>query len=234
MSLWIVVTVFVYFAFLGTSIGLLLPPVRNAARSRRLYEKNLHFVVIMRQILLFFAPTAFSVVIFDAPTVAQQLTALFALGLSIVVFWAAVFPQLTKAQFFVDFRVDNVGEFKPQIVLSAKTEHLIVTRIYNMGFGTLKNAMVLLYFGHDFEIVPFKDSKYRELDFEKEFTIQKENCGALFTPKTNYQTIPPQEWFLFPVIVKAPNASQSCQITLQFASENSWGLTERHIAVQIK
>jgi hypothetical protein len=234
MSLWMIAALLVYFFFLSISIYFLWPPIRNKLRPIRRYKKNLHYTVIARQILLFFAPTAFAALVLDSPTVSQQLTALFALGLSIEVFWIAVFPQLTKAQLFIDFRVDNIGDFTPEIILAANTEHLVATRIYNMGFSTLKNAMVLLYFGSGFEIVPFANSKYRGLDFEKEFTIQKENCGVLFVPTKNYQTIPPQEWFLFPVIVKSPNVKQDCKITLQFASENSWGLTEHHIKVQIK
>ena len=73
-----------------------------------------------------------------------------------------------------------------------------------MGFSTLKNATVLIYFGKGFNVIGFKDSRYRDLDFEKMFTIQKCNSGVLFTPKDNFQTIVPQEWYLFPVIVKTP------------------------------
>lgn len=233
MSLWIAVTVTVYFALLGISVGLLLPQVRNRAMLKSAYKKNMHFVVILLQILFFLAPFFVSVIVFGEQAVADQLTPLFALGLSIVVFWVAVLPQLTKAQIFVDFRVDNLGTFKPQIILSANSEHLIVTRIYNTGFSTLKNAMVLLYFGKGFEIVPFSDFKYRGLDFEKEFTIQKENCGALLAPMKNYQTIPPQEWFLFPLIVKTPSVESNHEITLQFGSETSWGLTEHRFIAQI-
>ena len=233
MSLWIILPLFVYFIFLWQSIYFLLPPIRNALRTERRYEKNLHYIVIMRQILLFFAPTAVFASI-SIQTTLEQLTALFALGLSIDVFWVAVFPQLTKAQLFIDFRVDNSGDFKPKIVLDANTEHLVETRIYNLGFSTLKSAMVLVYFGNSFEILPFSDHRYTELDFKKEFTIQKENQGVLFVPSKNYQTIPPQEWFLFPVIIKSPNAKQNRQVTFQLASENSWGLTEQHFTVQIK
>jgi hypothetical protein len=174
-----------------------------------------------------------SIAILGVSFASNQLLSLFVLGLSINVFWVVQLPLLTKAQLLIDFGIDTVEKFDSKISLNTSSEHIIYTRIYNLGFSTLKNATVLFYFGRDFEIIPFSDLRYRGLDFEKRFTIQKGNSGVLFTPKDNYQTIPPQEWFLFPVIIKTPKHELDSRAEIQFYSENSWGLTKYPASIKI-
>ena len=193
-----------YFILLTILVFILSPKKRYDFRGKKGYEKNLHIFVLIRQLLLFLLPLMLSIVVFGVSFVSNQLLSLVVLGVSINVFWVVQLPLLTKANLFVDFSVDNIEKFDSRIEVNADKEHLIYTRIYNMGFSTLKNATVLIYFGKGFNVIGFKDSRYRDLDFEKMFTIQKCNSGVLFTPKDNFQTIVPQEWYLFPVIVKTP------------------------------
>ena len=150
-----------YFILLGHFVLFLLPQVRRELRTVHKYEGNLHIAVITRQILLFLAPLAISVTILGVEKTAQQLTGLFVLGLSINVFWVVQLPQLTKAHLYVDFAVDQIKEFHPSITIKGNSEHLVYTRIYNMGFSTLKNAMVLIYFGNNIEMIACDDSKYQ-------------------------------------------------------------------------
>ena len=134
-------------------------------------------------------------------------------------------PLLTKAHFEIDFRVDNAKDFSPKLTIEANTEQIIQTRIYNLGFSTLKNASIVIYFGKKFEILPFSDAKYIDIDFKKEFTVQKESGGAIFRPNKNFQTILPQMWLTFPVVVKVPNFEAPSKVIILVSSENSWGLT---------
>jgi hypothetical protein len=146
------------------------------------------------------------------------------LGLSINVFWIIQLPLVTKANVVVDFSVDNVENFRDEIDLKATTEQTIYFRIYNSGYSTLKNSVILIYFGQGIEIIPYKNLQYEQLDFKKSFSIQKCHRGVLFTPLKNFQTIPPQEWFVFPVIVKSSYRIVSL-VSFLLNSENSWGQT---------
>jgi hypothetical protein len=103
-----------------------------------------------------------------------------------------------------------------------------------LGFTTLKNAVFLIYFGEGFEIVPYDDARYVQLDFSKHFSVQKGNCGVAFMPThNNYQSLPPQEWFLFPVIIKSPKSQVRPNVEIQVYSENSWGLTKYQALIHI-
>jgi len=235
---------FVYFAVLGVLVLLLLPRIRKELyllpplprKLKKLdYEPKVHYFVISRQILLFFFPFCVGLAIFGFDLIKQQLTSLFVLGLSLNVAWVAYLSMVTKARLYIDFAVDELkGDLKPEITLDAESEHIVYTRIYNLGFTTLKNAVVLIYFGKGFEIVPNDDGRYKQLDFNKHFSVQKGNCGVAFMPThENYQSLPPQEWFLFPVIVKTPKWQIDRNIEIQLYSENSWGLTKYPATIHV-
>ena len=110
---------------------------------------------------------------------------------------------------------------------------LLRTAIYNLGFSTYKNGMVLIYFGGEFDIIPCDEKTYNELDFNKKFTIQTKHGGVAFTPKENFQSIPPQEVFIFPVLLRVPNIAKNGNIKIIFSSENSWGMKEILIPFEI-
>ncbi len=215
-----------YFNFLILLLIILSSKARLWLKTDKKYEDNLHILVLFRQILVFLFPVMFCWVVFGSSFVISQLTSLFVLGLSINVFWLIQLPLMTKAKLYIDFSVDSIKDFNKKIILKTDTEHLIYTRIYNLGFHTLKNALILIYFREGFEIIPHNDPKYDILDFKKTFTIQKCNYGASFSPLQNFQTMPPQEWFLFPLIVKTPKDNLDRDIEIQVHSENSWGIAK--------
>jgi hypothetical protein len=235
MYLWIVAGLLTtYFCFLSEFVYFLLPKVRMDLRVDPRYEKNVHRFVIVRQILLFLLPLALSASTLGVDVTSKELTSLIVLGLSINVFWVVQLPLLTKAHLFIDFAVDQIEVFRPTIDIDANSEHLIYTRIYNTGFSTLKNAMVLIYFGKGFQIVASGDPRYDNIDFRKDFSVQKNNCGVGFLPTKNFQTLPPQEWFLFPVIVITPKKQEVPRIEIQLSSENSWGMTKYAASISVK
>ena len=223
-----------YFILLAIILYLLSPKMTRKLKYEGYYRENLHKFVLFRQILLFFLPLALSLVIFGVSFVYEQLFSLIILGLSINVFWVIQLPLLTKAQLSVDFSVDQVDKFSSGLTLIPKIKQVVYVRLYNLGFSSLKNGTVLIYFGEQFKtskctIVPCDDHEYDKLDFKKCFSIQKVHAGVLFTPKDNFLTIPPQEWFVFPVVVDIPQCKLDSKVKVQFYSENSWGVTE-HIA----
>ena len=214
-----------YFNFLILLLIILSSKARLWLKTEAKYEDNLHILVLFRQILVFIFPVMLCLVIFGNAFVISQLTSLFVLGLSINVFWLIQLPLMTKAKLYIDFSVDGIKDFKTVINLKTDTEHIIYTRIYNLGFHTLKNALILIYFREGFEITPYNDPIYADLDFKKIFSVQKCNFGAAFSPNQNFQTLPPKEWFLFPLGVKTPKHNLDRNIEIQLHSENSWGLT---------
>jgi len=229
----------VYFALLIILIFLLSPKIRRKMKDKSDYERNLHGLVLFRQILLFFLPLMLSVAIFGVSFASDQLLSLVVLGLSINVFWVVQLPLLTKAQLSIDFSVDQINDFDSGITLTPKTKQTIYTRIYNLGFSTLKNGTVLMYFGDQFEkskcrIIPSDNKEYDKKEFKKRFSIQKAHAGVSFSPRENFLTMPPQEWFVFPVIVEISDCKLDSKVEVQFYSENSWGVTKYNALIKTK
>jgi hypothetical protein len=213
----------------------LCPPIRRKLKEidlfgdsckeefARLYEKHLHLLVILRQVLLFLAPIGFFSVI-DFSIVLEYFLGLVLLGLSLVVFVSIQLPLLMKAHVLATFKIgDDV--YNSTILFESGKETLVEARIYNLGYITYKNFAVVFYFGPDFEIVPYDNEKYCDLDFEKKFGVQKKHGGAFFSPKDISLTIPPQEVFIFPIYVKVPKEKKQGRVHIEFYSENSWGMT---------
>lgn len=189
----------------------------------RLYEKYLHFLVIIRQVLLFLIPIGI-LSITDFSIASEYSPSLILLGLSFVVFVSIQLPLLMKAHILVTFVIDD-KVYNSTISFKSGKETLVEARVYNLGFSTYKNFTVIFYFGRDFKIVPYDDQKYHDLDFKKKFGIQKIHGGAFFSPKDNSLTIPPQEVFIFPIYVKVPKKEKEGKIHIEFFSESSWGMT---------
>ena len=206
------------------------------------FENNVHKFYGIRQLLLIFFPLVFSITILGisnswgqiSKILGTNLLTLIVLGLSINVFWIIQLPLVMKANLVVDFSVDKVGDFnEDEILLKTHSQHIVYCRIYNAGYSTLKNATVLLYFERGVEIVPCDKPIYDNYDFVKDFSIQKGQCGISFNCLKNYLTIPPQEWFLFPIILKTKNALEQ-KINLQLYSESSWGITKHYAKMIIQ
>lgn len=189
----------------------------------KLYENYLYLLVIIRHGLLFLTPIAFFSIV-DFSIVSKHSFSLILLGLSFVVFVSIQLPQLMKAHIRVTFTIKGKGTDSPIVFKSGK-EILVEGNLYNLGFSTYKNFTVIFYFGEDFEIVPCDNAKYQVLSFKKKFSIQKRHGGVFFSPKDNSLIIPPQEVFIFPMYIKAPKKEKVSKVTVEFYSENTWGMT---------
>lgn len=190
----------------------------------KIYETYLHSFVIVRQILLFLFPTAILMALSALlATKLEHLFSSFILGLSILIFVSMQLPLLMKAHVLVTFQIEPGRGGSEIDVESGKTTR-IELGIRNLGYGTYKNSTVIFYLGSDFEIVPYDNSLYKDLDFKKKISIQKRHGGVLFNPKDKFLSIPPQEIFVFPVWVKVPNKKAEREATIYFFSENTWGM----------
>lgn len=237
LSLAAYITMFISFTVL------LCPKVRHDFRNKPRYKNHLNIFLLIRQVLFFLFPlwiaTVIATVTVGATSALNQLPALIALGLSIIIFWIVELPLLTKADILVTFGVDDGNyipeeEYSDRLMLVAEKDSIVNTRIHNMGFSTLKNARIEIYFGNGFEVVPSEDTRYCNLDFPKKFSIMKNNCGVIFSPMDSFQTIPPQEVFIFQTIVRPPRRLERKTIIVHFASENSWGLREIKAPIEIE
>jgi hypothetical protein len=137
-----------------------------------------------------------------------------------------------RAQLYVRFRID--GKYVKTIKLHSGKTHKIECEIQNLGFHTYKNFVIKFYFGEKFKIMPSNYRGYKDLDFGKEFGIQKRYGGVIFTPKDNFLTVPPQEVYVFPMYVKAPNEEERYTLTVQFNAENTWGMNELSLPVIVR
>ena len=198
------------------------------------YEDHLHSLVLGRQILLFWFPTAVLIVLsIWASIELEYFVGSFVLGLSILIFVSTQLPLLMKAHLLIIFKIDD-GEWGSRIDLRSGKTTKIEFAIRNLGFSTYKNFVVKFYFGPDFKIIPYNHSKYKNLDFEKEFSIQKRHGGAMFTPKETFLAVPPQEVIIFPLIIKVPDESKKYRLRIDFNAENTWGMNVIYKAVFVK
>ena len=226
-----------YFGLLIALICFLLKPFRlhwyrkkeyNKRKSR--FEEKIHTFFWVRQLLFLFFPLMLSILVLGFFKSGEQLLAILSdhllsmivLGLSVNVFWIIQLPLVTKANLVIDFSVDKIGDFNEnKITLTADSKHVVYTRIYNAGYSILKNCVILIYFEKNVEIIPSAHPTYDQYDFVKQFNIQKGQCGVLFDPLKNFQTVPPQEWFVFPVVLKTSKNEDEQDITVLFNSESS-------------
>jgi len=155
-----------YFITFSFFFGLLLPQVRRALRKEPWYDKSLNYFLLTRQILFFLFPLWAAAIIVGLNGVLNQLLTLVALGLSITIFWVIEFPLLMKPDILVTFGVDEgnaqgdaipEGKFIEKLVLSSEKDNIVNTRIRNMGFSTLKNSRIAIYFGDGFEAASHED-----------------------------------------------------------------------------
>jgi hypothetical protein len=132
----------------------------------------------------------------------------------------------------------NEEQYGDNLVIYPQKVNRVVFATYNLGFHTYKNALVILYFGEEFEVIPCDDFEFKDrlhnLDFCKIYSVQKKHGGAAFNPKDNYLTIPPKEVFLFPVFVRVKRKPIREFVTLEFSSETSWGKTVMKIPMKLE
>jgi hypothetical protein len=239
----------VYWVIFGLFLFFLSPPIRRCLKEiSGWYEGHLHSMVIFRLVLLFLAPLMFSFAVFSFASTVNQLLTLVIIGGSIVSFWILELPLLTEASIDATFATalsDDINmnsqiyrgknSFSSEATFKSEKEHFLVVRVYNLGFHTYENATVDVYFGgRQFVIIPNDekpDSRYAEIDFRKSFKIRKSYDGVRFAPsENNLQSIPPQGCLLFPVLVRSPKYApkdvEEAVITVEFSSDNSWGMTQ--------
>jgi len=225
-------------------IILLFPPTRRKLKEINIskdgymkefanfYDEHLHSFVLVRQILLFLLPTTVLMVLSIFISVKlEHLLGSFVLGISLVIFVSIQLPLLMKARILTTFIIDRELQGSKLNFKSGKTTYVECT-IYNLGFSTYKNFTIIFYFREDFEIIPYDNRLYYDLDFKKKFAIQKRHGGIAFNPKESFLTIPPQEIFVFPMFIKAPKVLKEPKekkehaMKIEFYSENTWGKTE--------
>jgi len=240
-NIWMMLIQFlgcVLIALWATFIIILWPYSRRKLRECRFagfYEKHLHSFVLARQILLFFFPIAVLMALSPVvPIKLEYFLGSVVFGLSTVIFVSIQLPLLMKAHLRVSFRIDD-GKWVKTINLRAGETHKVEFAIENLGFSTYKNFSIIFYFGPKFEVLPPSHPKYmrKHLDFKKEFSIQQQHGGAMFSPKENFLTIPPQEVFIFPIFIKAPKKEDKYPLTIQFFAENTWGMNRISIPITV-
>lgn len=217
---------------------MLSPPIRRKMKKIRLfgspsekrflekyYEGYLYILVITRYIFLFFSPIAFFSIVNFSVVLEHSLTLMLG-GLSLVIFMSTQLPQLMKAHILVTFTVNGKMFDSPIVFESDEEETLVQGNIYNLGFSTYKNFVVIFYFGKEFGIIHHENKIYEKLQehFKKNFKIQKIHGGALFDPKDNFLSITPQEVYIFPMYIKVPKKKKQGKMSIVFYAENAWGI----------
>lgn len=202
----------------------------------KFYEKYLHQIYLCRFIFMFFFPSAVVILFFGVEVTSKQFLNLLVMGLALVTFASIEHPLLTKPNVFITMLPTEKKSYREEhefsICVRAGEEKLLMFRVVNLGFHTIKNCTAIFYF-HDGS-KPLEDPRlYNQVDFKKIFSIQRKNKGILFSPLNNFISIPPQEVVVFPVWIKASDAKGKGDVEVQIYSESTWGMSSIKIPIRV-
>jgi hypothetical protein len=212
----------------------------------KLYERKLRYLYVLRFVFLFLLPIAIAIAFraFGFPiNIQDNLLNLIAIGFAMMTFSAIEMPSLTKPHVFISVlseygkEITSLAECKEvemQLTVKVDVQRVIMFRAANLCMHTLKDCTFIFNFPKGFfSLLPFDDPAYKDLDFKKEFTIQKRNDACLFTPKNNFTTMSPSDCLIFPVIVKPLKESEEkFEITVEVSSQSTWGSSQYRFPIK--
>jgi hypothetical protein len=199
----------------------------------KLFEKELRFLYVLRFVFLFLLPLSLAIVF--KINIQDNLLNLIAIGFTMITFSIVELSSLTKPNVFISvLSEDNkeitslaeCEEIEMQLTAKAGAQRTIMFRAANLCLHTLKDCTFIFNFPKDFSLLPFNNPAYKNLEFKKEFSIQKRNNACLFTPNNNFTTFSPSDCLIFPIVVKSPtNREEKLKIIVEVSSQSTWGST---------
>lgn len=176
--------------------------------------------------------------IFEKDFLQKNVTSLFILGITLIVFFYIQVPTMRKPSIYVTALKSLGGEFErrphPTLCLRSGAEELILFDISNLGINFYKNCCVWFSFPKDFELIGYNEKTYGQIDFKKGFVIQKRNTAAIFSPDKNYQSIAPTNELAFPIKVKTPREkTENKEVMISVQCENRFGEAKKLIKINL-
>lgn len=206
----------------------------------RWYERSLRYLYVLRFISLFLLPTALAVAI--RIDIQENLLNLIAIGFAMTTFSAIELPSLTKPNVFISVlpednkeitSITECEEIEMQVAAKTGVQRNVMFRIANLCLHTLKDCTFIFNFPKDFALVPYDNPTYEDLDFKKQFSIQKRNNACIFTPKDSYTTFSPVDCLIFPIVAKLEgNSQEKLEIGIEISSQSTWGSKIYHFPVK--
>ena len=205
-----------------------------------IYENALREMYILRLFLSFFLPISIAF-IFSSNLDSNLILSLLVMGLGLVTFSSIQLPSLTEPHVFTSVIEDCEGKFfrciynegksckarENRLEIAIKEKRIIFFRLQNLSLHTLKNCTIWFTFPENFEISKLIASD--NVDFFKEYSIQKRNNAVKFSPTDSYLSVSPDDCLVLPIKVEVirPDADpKSQEIGIQLASETTWGTSK--------
>jgi hypothetical protein len=226
----------------------------------KIYQKFLGSVYIVRFLLLLLLPLAIGIVI--APfsgfiSINQDLIInALVVGLTLVTFSVVELPSLTKPHVFMSIIEDCANYPNCQLRKNGKDSKckfqedinckvrenkaflkigqpkILNFRLQNLGFHSLKNCVICISFPR--EVVQIQAiSKKIQLDFFKNYEIQKRNNAVKISPQDNFMSISPADCFVIPVkvaLIRLPKKNET--ISVEISSETTWSTNFFELPIQ--
>jgi hypothetical protein len=193
----------------------------------KFFNDKIAYFVILGYCAIFIGLLIFIYYIFGE----KQFVSGIVLGATVVTFIIFELPRLLKPNFYVAFLPNNekndgyIETPKQNIEITPKQgKALFFFRITNLGLNNCKDCTLWFKFPKGF--MPLKEPcLYKELDFSKQFELQKQNYCAKFTPDKNYLTVAPGNSSVFPIWVKTPGSitKNEYDVEVSATSDTRWG-----------
>ena len=112
-------------------------------------------------------------------------------------------------------------EIKQQeIKLKPNKQQLIWVMLHNNGKVIRDNWFCIIDFEKDFLPIPIEETKYKNVDFVKHYTVQKKYNVAHFNSADFSPLIPYDETIIFPVVIKTPSRKNNYNVRVTVLTGN--------------
>jgi len=122
----------------------------------------------------------------------------------------SIIYHFTKPRFKIHFKPTRRKSFEEiklqRLELQPNRQQLVWVMIHNDGRVITEGWYCLFGYPRNFKPIQIKDTRFRDVDFIKEYTIQKKYSSFHFKSTDFSPLFPHNETFVFPMVIKTPNA----------------------------
>lgn len=146
--------------------------------------------------------------------------------------------NFSKPNFSVHFKPTSGKTFiekkLQEINILPNKKQLIWLMLHNNGKIIKDNWYCIVDFEKGFSIIPIEETKYKDVDFLKHYTIQKKYNVAHYSSTDVSPLFPHNETYVFPMVVKTPKKEKYYNVNVTIFTGNHKNKFEHHLRVKIE
>jgi len=133
--------------------------------------------------------------------------------------------RFSKPKFKIHFKPTIGTTYKEEpvqeIILLPNKQQLIWVMIHNNGKVIKDNWFVNVDFTDDFVPISIDETEFKDVDFKKKYTIQKEKYQVAHFNSNDFSPLfPYDETFIFPIVLKTPKTENEYDVSVAVRTGN--------------